>query len=100
MRRGTRNVAVATLVIAASLSLPLSASAESDGAIEVGVVIAPVEGCITDCVTSPATGELSRTGLDPALATALAVGLGAAGLVTLVVANARKRSRSGTQAAS
>ena len=100
MRRGARIVAASVILIVGSLAIPLSASAETDGAIEVGVVIAPVEGCITDCVTSPATGELSRTGLDPALATALAVGLGAAGSITLVVANARKRSRSGTQAAS
>jgi len=98
VRRGARIVAASVILIVGSLAIPLSASADTDGAIEVGVVIAPLAECVTDCVTPPATGELGRTGLDPAFATALALGLGAAGVITLSVARSRSRPRSDTRA--
>jgi len=76
------------LLATAFAGAPTAASAETDGSIEVGVVIAPLAECANGCVTP---GDLAQTGSDPFQSVAIALLLVALGIATAMGARTRSR---------
>ena len=79
------------LLVTAFAGAPTAVSAETDGSIEVGVVIAPLAECVDGCVTPLIPDGLAQTGFDPFQSVVLALLLVALG--TSAAIGARRRSR-------